>query len=228
MNKYQTDSIVIRRVDYGEYDRIITFLTSSQGKVSAIAKGVKKPKSKMAGGLDLFSTSHVTIMKGKGNLDHVISARLNRFFGNILEDYDRVQMGYKAIKIIDSLTENDAPSPYFHLVANTYSELDDLEVSTSAVEVWFRLQTLKLLGHNPDLENFDKFERTAKFNFALDDGQFIEQSSGLYSLDHIKSWRLLLDQRPSRLKNIQRLEEVATQTIDPLRSFFKLNFSINE
>jgi len=51
MKRINTHGIVLARTDFGEADRILTFLTPDNGKVKAIAKGVRKQKSKMAGGI---------------------------------------------------------------------------------------------------------------------------------------------------------------------------------
>ena len=59
MNRISTRSIILTRINYAEADRIITFLTPSNGKVRAIAKGVRKAKSKLAGGIELFSISDI-------------------------------------------------------------------------------------------------------------------------------------------------------------------------
>ncbi|HEX2615498.1 MAG TPA: DNA repair protein RecO, partial [Nitrososphaera sp.] len=55
MRRFRSDALVISRTNFGEADRILTFLTPNHGKVRGIAKGVRKPKSKLAGGIELFS-----------------------------------------------------------------------------------------------------------------------------------------------------------------------------
>jgi DNA repair protein RecO (recombination protein O) len=57
MKTIVTKGIVLTRTDYGEADRILHFLTPDQGKIAGIAKGVRKSKSKLAGGIELFSVS---------------------------------------------------------------------------------------------------------------------------------------------------------------------------
>ena len=66
MQVFKTEAIMLRRTNYGEADRIISFITPDRGKLSAIAKGVRKPKSKLAGGLELFAASDITIAEGRG------------------------------------------------------------------------------------------------------------------------------------------------------------------
>ena len=59
----KTLAIVLRRTDFGEADRIVNLLTPS-GKVSAMARGVRKPKSKLAGGIEVFALNEVVLIEG--------------------------------------------------------------------------------------------------------------------------------------------------------------------
>ena len=71
----RTEAIVLRRTDYGEADRILQLLTP-EGKKSVVAKGVRREKSKLAGGIELFSVSEVVIHEGKGELGILTGAKL--------------------------------------------------------------------------------------------------------------------------------------------------------
>ena len=75
MQTLRTEAIILRRTNYGEADRILNVLTPEHGKVSAIAKGVRKAKSKLAGGLELFAVSDITILKGKSDMGTFEAAR---------------------------------------------------------------------------------------------------------------------------------------------------------
>src|SRR5689334_13497784 len=101
MRKLNTQGIVIARTNYGEAARIITFLTPDHGKLKVMAKGVRKSKSKLAGGIELFSVSHIGILKGKGEVDTLVSSRLIKHYGNIVKELDRTNLGYQLIKELD-------------------------------------------------------------------------------------------------------------------------------
>jgi len=62
---YSAEAVVLRKVDYGEADRILTLLTLERGKIPAIAKGVRKSKSRMAGQLDVFSHGKMLLAEGR-------------------------------------------------------------------------------------------------------------------------------------------------------------------
>ncbi|HEU4830668.1 MAG TPA: DNA repair protein RecO, partial [Candidatus Saccharimonadales bacterium] len=93
MKTYRTRAIVLRRTNYGEADRILQLLTP-EGKRSVMARGVRREKSKLAGGIELFAVCDVVIGEGKGELGILTSSRLIHFYGAILKDYDRLQFGY--------------------------------------------------------------------------------------------------------------------------------------
>src|ERR1700722_4601390 len=100
MNQIISTGIVLSRTDFGEADRILTMLSPDFGKLRLIAKGVRRERSKLAGGIELFSVSNITFIKGKRDIDTLISTRLIQHYRNIVTDIGRVQLGYKLIKLL--------------------------------------------------------------------------------------------------------------------------------
>jgi len=74
MATYNDEGIVLRRIDYGEADRILTVLTRAHGKIGVIARGVRRPQSRLASRTDLFVRSHMQLAKGRGELDVLAQA----------------------------------------------------------------------------------------------------------------------------------------------------------
>ena len=71
MKRYTDQAIVLKRVDYAEADRIVQVITRENGKRSLMARGVRRAKSKLAGGIELFSVSSITAIVGKGDIEWV-------------------------------------------------------------------------------------------------------------------------------------------------------------
>ena len=92
-------AIVLRRTDYAEADRVLQLLTP-KGRRAVIAKGVRRERSKLAGGIELFAVCDVVIRSGRGNLGLLTSARLVDFYRHILEDYERMQFAYQVLKLL--------------------------------------------------------------------------------------------------------------------------------
>src|SRR4051794_34279516 len=104
MTAYTTQGIVLNRTDFGEADRILTFLTDDHGKVKAMARGVRKAKAKLAGSIELFSVSDLSLIPGRRDMDTLISARLIKHYGNIVRQLERTKVAYDFLKLSDKAT----------------------------------------------------------------------------------------------------------------------------
>lgn len=199
MKQLLTQGIILSRTDYGEADRIITLLTPDYGKLRLMAKGVRKVKSKLAGGIELFSVSHITFIQGKGDVGTLISTRLVTHYGNIVKGIDRVQLGYELIKVLNKATEDNPEPEYFTLLQNAFIALDDAQVPTALIHAWFQAQLLDQAGHRPNLQTDvagAQLEAGKKYNFSFDDMAFTAQPNSRITSDHIKFLRLLFSSNP--------------------------------
>jgi DNA repair protein RecO len=212
MQQLQTRGIILSRTDFGEADRILTVLTPQQGKLRLMAKGVRKIKSKLAGGIELFSVSDITYIRGKGELGTLISARLHTHYGRIVRDLDRVQLGYAILKQLNRATEDQPESDYFHLAGRAFESLDSEQIDRRLVELWFQAQLLKLAGHTPNLTTeIDGTKLTAqgRYNFDFETMSFAPHPEGGFAAEHIKTLRLLFsDHHPRQLQNIAGVSEI--------------------
>jgi DNA repair protein RecO (recombination protein O) len=189
-----TTGIILSRTDYGEADRILTVLTPDQGKLRLIAKGVRRMKSKMAGGIDLFTVSDLTYIPGRGEIGTLVSSRMQVHYGEIVKDIDRVQLGYELIKQLNKTTEDEVEASYFELLQQAFVGLNDSSISLDLVSLWFYAQLLRLGGHAPNLRTDTEgqpLEATAAYIFSDDDMAFVRQDGGEPSASHIKLLRLL-------------------------------------
>lgn len=217
MQQRSTQAIILSRTNFGEADRIITFLTPDQGKISGLVKGVRKSKSKLAGGIELFSVSDITFIPGRGETSTIISTRLVRHYGNIVKNLERTNAGYELIKLLNKSTEDNPESEYFHLLDEAFAALDDQTISLPLIYVWFCSQLLKLAGHAPnlktDLEGY-RLEAEKKYDFNFDAMSFQPSRAGSSSFgaDQIKVLRLLFaGGRPTQLAQVQDIESIAVQ-----------------
>ncbi len=200
MNQQQvTTGIVLTRVDYGEADRIITFLTPNAGKMTLIAKGVRRVKSKLAGGVELFSVTNLTYVRGRGDVGTLVSARLVTHYGHIVADLDRTMLGYDLIKQLGRATEDEPEPDYFHLLEQAFAALDDAAIPLDLVRLWFNAQLLRLSGHTPNLQTTPdgtKLTVGESYEFSSDDSAFTPRPDGPYTADHIKFLRLVFSGHP--------------------------------
>ncbi len=193
MNQLTTQAIILSRTDYGEADRIVTLLTPHSGKIRLVAKGVKRMKSKLAGGIELFSVSTITYIKGRGELGTLISSRLETHYGHIVEDIGRTMAGYELIKKLNKVTEDQPETDYFVLLHKTFALLDDSSIPLAVVQWWFQVQLLRFDGHSPNLQvdtAGDKLTAGQTYNFDYTEMAFFPSQNGAFTSDHIKLLRL--------------------------------------
>lgn len=199
MKTIRTKAIVLRRTNYGEADRIVQLLTPEQGVVSVMARGVRKEKSRLAGGIELFASCDITIGSGKGELGILTAARLDTFYSHIMTDYDRLQFGYEAIKqVAKSAGLMDEPA-FFDLLEQVFESLNDKAIDVAFVKAWFWLQLAILMGVGLNLAtdtNGMKLVEDAKYNFSEADSTFVFYEHGKFNSDHIKLLRILSGQPP--------------------------------
>ncbi len=221
-NQTITRSIVLVRTNYQEADRILTLLTPDQGKVRVLAKGVRKSKSKMAGGIELFCIAEIGYIKGRGELCTLTSARLIKYFDTIVQDINRTMLGYELIKLLNKVTE-DAPEPeYFELLSDTLEALDNPNIEIDLINLWFSAQLLRIAGHTPSLRtdaSGKPLSQDGAYIFSYDDMAFSPHPEGPYRADHIKFLRLVLSgNKPDLLQKVKDVEKLIKPTLQLIQT----------
>ena len=211
MKPIRTKAIVLRRTNYAEADRILQLLTPNHGKLSVIAKGVRREKSKLAGGIELFAICDVSIIPGKGDMGTLTSSRLDTFYSHIMEEYDRLQFGYEAIKQVGNAVEAVSEPAFFELLATTFASLDNPEINDKVTETWFWLQLAIILGVGLNLstdENGMKLVEESRYNFSEESMSFVYHEQGRFTTEHIKLLRLLSAQPPHIAQQVRGIEQL--------------------
>ncbi len=217
MSSITTKAIVLSRVNYGEADRIMQVLTPDYGKLGVIAKGVRREKSKLAGGVELLAVCDLTIHQGKGELGIVTSARLDTFFSHILSDYDRLQFAYYALKDVAKAAEVVSEPAFYELARETLQSLNDPSITLHITDTWYRLQMAILLGTGINLatdSNGMKLVEDARYRFDVDDMSFVYNERGQYTSDHIKLLRVMSAQNPHVIAQIKHVSELIDEIVD--------------
>lgn len=193
MSAVRTRAIVLRRTNYGEADRIVQLMTP-EGKRSVMARGVRREKSKLAGGIELFAVSDVVINEGKGDLGILTSARLVHFYRHIMEDYDRLQFGYEVIKVIAAASETVDEPDWYDVLFEVIKALDAVSLPLQLTQTWFYLQYADLLGSPFSLVNDvngQPLNAEARYMYDVGEKGLREAANGELTADHIKLLRLI-------------------------------------
>lgn len=213
MRQYRTQAIILNRTDYGEADRILGFLTPDHGKLKAIAKGVRKSRSKLAGGIELFSVSDISFIPGRKEISTIVSTRLIKHYGQIVKDLDRTATAYELIKRLDKAIEDSPESDYFYLLQEAFESLNDPGINLSLINLWFSMQLLRLAGHTPNLRIDDKGQKLLedkKYFFDFDKMLFSPDREGTFTAGHIKFLRLGFG--PNKPSSLNRIEQAGVLT----------------
>jgi DNA repair protein RecO (recombination protein O) len=107
---YKTSAVVLRGRTYGEADRILTLFTTERGKIDAIAKGVRRTKSHLAGRLEFANQVQLGMHRGR-NLDVVVSADIETAHWQNIVAPERFAAANLAVELIDAFCEPDMPLP---------------------------------------------------------------------------------------------------------------------
>jgi len=189
----RTRAIVLRRTNYGEADRILQLLTPN-GKLGVMAKGVRREKSRLAGGIELFAICDVVITEGKGDLGILTSSRLVQFYRHIMEEYDRMQFAYDAIKLVTNASEMVDGSDWYEVLSETLAGLDALSVPIETVKTWFYLRYSAILGYELSLWHDisgDKLSPDKSYRYDSVERGLRPVEGGEISAEHIKLLRII-------------------------------------
>lgn len=150
MGLFRAEAVVIKSRDFGEADRIITYYNDQFGKREAVAKGARRPRSRLAGATQVFSHVSFLLFSGK-NLDTVSQAEIRESFRPLREDLNLMAHAAYFCELVDASVEPDDPHPGLAvLLTGSLSRLAagaEPDVTRLAFEVRF----LALAGFLPQL-----------------------------------------------------------------------------
>jgi DNA repair protein RecO (recombination protein O) len=193
MNSHRTQAIVLRRTNYGEADRIVQLLTPD-GKRSVMARGVRREKSRLAGGIELFAVCDIVIGKGKGDLGVLTSARLVQFYRHILEDYDRMQFAYEVLKEVAKTSETVDEPEWYDITVGVLAALDTKTIPLALIKTWFYLHHSQMLGYELNLQrdvDDQPLVASDRYRYDIAERGLRRYETGEITGDHIKFMRLV-------------------------------------
>ncbi len=149
-HSYRTQAIVLGHIEYGEADRILKLFTFKKGKITAIAKGVRKIRSRKAGHLEPFTRVTLFLAKGR-NMDIVTQAETVEAYQGLREDLERVAYASYVVEVLDRFTYEEGQNiAIFRLLANTLKRLET-HPNPATVVHYYELRLLDLVGFRPQL-----------------------------------------------------------------------------
>jgi DNA repair protein RecO (recombination protein O) len=152
----KTEGIVVRSLRYGEADRILHLYTPRRGKIGAIAKGVRRARSRFGGRLELFFRLDLILHEGRGELLTVTSAETISGHPRLREDGAALDTAARACDAVARLFDTTEPHPdVYNLLCNELALLDawagGAGFSGHANQLAFRLKLMLAAGFAPQL-----------------------------------------------------------------------------
>lgn len=150
MSLYKDEAVVLRTMRLGEADRIVTFVTRASGKVRAVAKGIRRTKSRFGGRLEPFTQVSLVLWRGRSGLDTITQAEVVEPFRRIREDLDRFSLGEVMLEATDQVVQEREELPQaFSLLVQSLNHL--AMEGSPAVLVTFLLRLSRVAGFAPVL-----------------------------------------------------------------------------
>jgi len=155
---YVTDAIVLSRFDFAEADRILTLITPEHGKLKAIAKGVRRQKSRIGGSLEPFAELRVQLARGR-TFDVVTQVVVGHAWLRLRDSLEPAATAWYLAELADrSLEERHAAQPLYALLHRAYGLLD-AGMDPGRVARWYEMHLADELGVRPELERCVECDR---------------------------------------------------------------------
>lgn len=145
---YTSEGIILARRNYGEADRILIVYSKTHGRVSLIAKGIRRPKSKKRGHVEIFGRLNFQAITGRG-IDLMTEAEVIDNFKNVRQSLKKVSLAYYFCEVVGKITHENEPNlELYNLI------LESLEILKSTrhlknLRLDFVLRLLVILGYWP-------------------------------------------------------------------------------
>ncbi|MGI6451636.1 MAG: DNA repair protein RecO [Desulfitobacteriia bacterium] len=210
MAVYKADAIVIRSREYGESDRLVTLFSREHGKLEAIAKGVRKPKSTQRGGTQLFTYADFLLYKGK-SLDTVNQAQPKESFIHLWEDFDRTIAASGMAELLDISTTREQPEP--ELFTLTLSFLFMLKhLDPYIAQAAYTLKLLDFQGYLPVMACCFQCSKDLEGEQA-----FLSAEAGGFFCSICKNNHSVRSFSPGSMAFLRQLKKVDFKKLDRLR-----------
>jgi DNA repair protein RecO (recombination protein O) len=173
---YKTEGIVLKSMEYEEADKIVTIYTKDYGKITAIAKGVRKTKSKFGSSLEILTHSVFLFYKGR-NIDIVSQTEILESFFSTSKEVTKFAFAANCVEVINKLTEErEINIALFNLLKEVLHNLRKANDS-KLLTLSFKWQTMSLLGYRPALNQCCKCNKSVKdqkeMHFNISEGGLV-------------------------------------------------------
>jgi DNA repair protein RecO (recombination protein O) len=163
---YVTDAIVLSRFELGEADRVMTLITPEFGKLKVIAKGIRRPTSRLGGSLEPFAELRIALARGR-TFDVVTQVSVGHAFLRLRDRLESAATAWYLAELADrSLEERHAAEPLYLLLRRAY-ELLDAGMAPGRVARWYEMHLADELGVRPEVDRCVECDRVLEASEAF-------------------------------------------------------------
>lgn len=166
-HSYSSEAIILKRTDLGEADRVVTLFTPYKGKFHAVAKGARRPVSKLAGHLELLNRSQLQLALGR-NLDIITQAEVRENFLRLRTELWHMTCGFYLAELVDRFLEERVPhSDIYTLLLQTLRYLEaDAHALTQQRAQEVEAESLQTSGKTPLLLRYFEMHLLSAIGYA--------------------------------------------------------------
>lgn len=211
----KTEAIVLKCINYRDRSKIVTLYTKSNGKLKAVAKGVRDVKTRWGGVLQPMAVLNTLIYYNENRTLHLVSgAEYSASFRGIYENADKMNTGFRIIELADKTTVDNHEIPgMFDLIVESLRMLNDATKNFVNLLFNFEFKAAKLLGFAIELDTLER-NNTLKSNGFPGEGLHKSDSAAL---------RMILTGKPEEITNCDLIgsSEIA------IESFFEYHYNMH-
>ncbi len=227
---YKTEAIILKHLNFKEADKILTLYTPHMGRLDAIARGVRRPRSKMGGHLELLTHCSLMLTRGR-NLDTINQCTTLHSFLPLREDLWRSSLALYAAELVAQFTAEHVENyPVYRLLLDTLHRLCETRDGELALR-FFEINLLTHLGYKPELYECIACKRDVEPTdnyFSASGGGVLcpacrsrETLSRPVSLNALKVMRLCQQGDYDRVRKVKVNDELAMEMEGIMRQYIR-------
>lgn len=222
-NDLKTEALVLRRTNYDEADRILTLLTP-EGRKSVLAKGVRREKSKLAGGIEMFCRSEVVLHQGRGELMILTSAKMKDYYQKILADFETLEVASEILKRITKVSEAVDNPEHYKITRECLAALN-AGAERTTVLAWFYFNVARTSGEQINLY-YDatgaKLTEDGRYSWDNMENNLRSAAKGKISAAEIKMMRLMVTAELQLVLRVKDTEKMMPELLYIAKSLNQL------
>lgn len=170
MAALNTDALVLRHSDYGDYDRMVTLFSPEYGRIDAIARGCRRPKSPLVNAVEPFTSGEYQLYYRRDRYS-IDQCQIKESFYELRTDYDRLTHGVYWLKLLDAAVMPDSPAPeLFMITLRALAHLNYSDLPPELLTMAFEMHFMAQLGYSPCMNRCMQCGRTIDGDARFDAG----------------------------------------------------------